>query len=199
MELDFSEEDVEFADRTQLNTLISSAQKVTDELLSSFHLGNVVRNGVQVAIIGHPNAGKSTLLNSLLNENRAIVSHIAGTTRDTIEEVLNIDGILFRLIDTAGIRQHTDDLIEGIGIERSLEKMDKADVIVYLFDVNEFPVAELQHFIQQSISAGKKFLLVGNKIDLANPEEVGSSTQVSIFFLYLQCKTSQSIYLKSDL
>ena len=99
---------------------------------------------MQVAIIGKPNAGKSTLLNTLLNENRAIVSAIAGTTRDTIEELLNIDGVLFRLIDTAGIRHHTKDTIESIGVERSLEKMHQADVVIYLFDVNEMDADELK-------------------------------------------------------
>src|SRR5690606_9050011 len=112
LELDFSQEDVEFADRTQFYKLITEAQAVTHELTSSFKLGNVIRQGVSVAIIGKPNAGKSTLLNSLLNENRAIVSDVPGTTRDTIEEIINIDGILFRLIDTAGIREHTTDLVE---------------------------------------------------------------------------------------
>ncbi|HEX8333421.1 MAG TPA: tRNA uridine-5-carboxymethylaminomethyl(34) synthesis GTPase MnmE, partial [Segetibacter sp.] len=143
LELDFSEEDVEFADRTQLYQLISSAQQTTKNLIESFALGNVIKNGVQVAIIGKPNAGKSTLLNALLNENRAIVSEIAGTTRDTIEEVLNINGILFRLIDTAGIRDHTDNVIESMGVEKSYEKMKQADVIIYLFDVNQFEIGEL--------------------------------------------------------
>ncbi len=137
LELDFSQEDVEFADRTQLYQLISEAWVMTAELLQSFRLGNVIRNGVSVAIVGKPNAGKSTLLNMLLNEERAIVSEIAGTTRDTIEETLNIGGILFRLIDTAGIRRHTSDVIEQIGVGRSLEKMDAADVVLYLFDVME--------------------------------------------------------------
>ncbi len=137
LELDFSQEDVEFADRTQLYHLIREAESVTASLLQSFRLGNVIRNGVQVAIVGKPNAGKSTLLNTLLNENRAIVSEIAGTTRDTIEETLNIDGILFRLIDTAGIRKHTTDLIEQIGVGKSLEKMEQADIVVYMFDVND--------------------------------------------------------------
>jgi tRNA modification GTPase len=134
LELDFSQEDVEFADRSQLYTLITEAEILTGSLLQSFRLGNVIRNGVQVAIVGKPNAGKSTLLNTLLNENRAIVSEIAGTTRDTIEEILNIDGILFRLIDTAGIRHHTTDVIESFGVERSLEKIEQADIVVYLFD-----------------------------------------------------------------
>jgi len=119
LELDFSQEDVEFADRTKFHELVDSASIVTKQLLQSFQLGNVIKNGVSVAIIGKPNAGKSTLLNALLNENRAIVSEIAGTTRDTIEEVINIDGILFRLIDTAGIRDHSTDVIELIGIEKS--------------------------------------------------------------------------------
>ncbi len=137
LELDFSQEDVEFADRGQLYHLIQEAEETTSALLASFRLGNVIRNGVSVAIVGKPNAGKSTLLNTLLNEDRAIVSEIAGTTRDTIEEVLNIGGILFRLIDTAGIRQHMTDAIEKIGVGKSLEKMEQADVVVYLFDVND--------------------------------------------------------------
>src|SRR3982751_738400 len=133
LELDFSQEDVEFADRTQLMLLISEVQEQTNMLIQSFRLGNVIKNGVSVAIIGKPNAGKSTLLNTLLNEDRAIVSDIPGTTRDTIEEVLNIDGILFRLIDTAGIRHHTADVIEGFGIEKSRQKMKQADIVLYLF------------------------------------------------------------------
>jgi len=135
LELDFAMEDVEFADRGKFYALISTAEHMTGELLRSFKLGNVIRNGVSVAIVGKPNAGKSTLLNTLLNENRAIVSEIAGTTRDTIEETLNIDGILFRLIDTAGIRQHTTDVIESIGVGKSLEKMQQADIVIYMFDV----------------------------------------------------------------
>src|SRR5262249_53336113 len=144
LELDFSQEDVEFADRTRFYALIGEAQGAVERLLHSFKLGNVIKNGVQVAIIGKPNAGKSTLLNALLNENRAIVSEIAGTTRDTIEEVLNIDGILFRLVDTAGIREHTSDIVESIGVERSLAKMKQADVVIYLFDVNSTTVPELE-------------------------------------------------------
>jgi tRNA modification GTPase len=137
LELDFSQEDVEFADRGHLYRLITDAEQTTGALLQSFRLGNVIRNGVQVAIVGKPNAGKSTLLNTLLNENRAIVSEIAGTTRDTIEETLNIDGILFRLIDTAGIRRHTTDLIENMGMEKSVEKMTQADIVIYLFDAGD--------------------------------------------------------------
>ena len=137
LELDFSQEDVEFADRKQFYQLIGEAETTTNKLLESFQLGNVIRNGVQAAIVGKPNAGKSTLLNALLNEDRAIVSEIAGTTRDTIEELINIEGILFRLIDTAGIRQHTSSSIENMGIARSMEKIEQADVVIYMFDVND--------------------------------------------------------------
>lgn len=184
LELDFSQEDVEFADRTQLYGFISTVQRITDDLLSSFALGNVIKNGVQVAIIGKPNSGKSTLLNTLLNENRAIVSDIAGTTRDTIEEVLNIDGILFRLIDTAGLRNNTDDLIEGIGVERSLQKMMQADAVVYLFDVNELTSTELLLTSKEMEGKGIKYLLVGNKIDLVDDNYLGENfAEIPILFI----------------
>jgi tRNA modification GTPase len=165
LELDFSEEDVAFADRKQLNQLIEKLQSTTTILLQSFSLGNVIKNGVQVAIIGKPNAGKSTLLNTLLNENRAIVSEIAGTTRDTIEEVLNIDGIIFRLIDTAGIRNQTDDVIESIGVQRSYDTMAKADIVLYLFDVNTTSSEELMTTKNEFESKQIKYILVGNKVD----------------------------------
>ncbi len=186
LELDFSQEDVEFADRTQLYHLIQEAEEATAGLLQSFRLGNVIRNGVQVAIVGKPNAGKSTLLNVLLNEDRAIVSEIPGTTRDTIEEVLNIDGILFRLIDTAGIREHTSDVIESMGMGKSLEKMAQADIVVYMFDVNDPPDEVLRRkrelegggapnatVISTTIpnqAADRRFLWVANKVD-AMPED----------------------------
>lgn len=187
LELDFSQEDVEFADRTQLYHLIREAEETTSALLASFRLGNVIRNGVSVAIVGKPNAGKSTLLNTLLNEDRAIVSEIAGTTRDTIEEVLNIGGILFRLIDTAGIRKHSTDTIERIGVGKSLEKMGQADIVVYLFDVNDEvgEVMERKRELDGGSAAGRgaaagagaggtgaaangaqRFVWVGNKADL---------------------------------
>jgi tRNA modification GTPase len=165
LELDFSEEDVAFADRKQLNQLIEKLQSTTTILLQSFSLGNVIKNGVQVAIIGKPNAGKSTLLNTLLNENRAIVSEIAGTTRDTIEEVLNIDGIIFRLIDTAGIRNQTDDVIESIGVQRSYDTMAKADIVLYLFDVNTTSSEELMNTKNEFEEKHIKYILVGNKVD----------------------------------
>jgi tRNA modification GTPase len=167
LELDFSQEDVEFADRSAFKNLISQLNLSTNQLLSSFELGNVIKNGVQVAIIGKPNAGKSTLLNVLLNEERAIVSSIAGTTRDTIEEIINIDGVLFRLIDTAGIRDNTNDEIETIGVEKSYEKAQLADVILYLFDASV--KEDLQKEIAWLQSFKKPFILVANKSDVALP------------------------------
>lgn len=164
LELDFSQEDVEFADRGAFYDLIAEMQQATSGLLHSFKLGNVIRNGVTVAIVGKPNAGKSTLLNTLLNENRAIVSDIPGTTRDTIEELINIDGILFRLIDTAGIRQHTTDTIESAGIERSLAKIRQADIVLYLFDVKG-DRDEVMQWKKEADEEGLRYLLVGNKVD----------------------------------
>ena len=166
LELDFSQEDVEFADRTQLLNLIYETKTQTQKLLQSFQLGNVIKNGITVAIIGKPNAGKSTLLNALLNEDRAIVSEIAGTTRDTIEEIINIDGILFRLIDTAGIRSHTTDTIENAGIEKSFQKMKQADLVIYLFDVNEETPDDVNKTISELKNASADFLLTANKVDL---------------------------------
>ena len=165
LELDFATEDVEFADRTRFYDLIGRLDETTQRLLHSFKLGNVIKHGVQVAIIGKPNAGKSTLLNALLNENRAIVSDIAGTTRDTIEEVLNIGGILFKLIDTAGIRESRD-VIEIIGVEKSMEKMRAADLVIYLFDCNT-ESSELLSAAEALLQfEQKQYLLVGNKSDL---------------------------------
>jgi len=184
LELDFSQEDVEFADRRQLHDLVEEVDGVTLSLINSFQLGNVIRNGISVAIIGKPNAGKSTLLNTLLNEDRAIVSEIPGTTRDTIEEVINIDGILFRLIDTAGIRQHTSDAIESVEVKRSLEKMKQADLVLYVFDVSE-SVSELRNTRSELLTNNIKFLLVANKIDVGNEAELqGKFREIdSIIFL----------------
>ena len=164
LELDFSQEDVEFADRKQFYELINELGKLTDQLINSFRLGNVIKNGVSVAIVGKPNAGKSTLLNALLQEDRAIVSEIPGTTRDTIEEVINIDGILFRLIDTAGIRLHTSDIIETMGVEKSLGKMKSADVVLYVFDVSDLK-SEVGSRKSEMDKQQLNYLLVGNKID----------------------------------
>lgn len=175
LELDFSQEDVEFADRKQFYALIQEMQVTTQRLTSSFQLGNVIKNGVSVAIIGKPNAGKSTLLNTLLNENRAIVSDIPGTTRDTIEEIINIDGILFRLIDTAGIRQHTADVIESAGVERSIEKMQQADLVLFLFDAAD-DKQEVERMRSELDKLQAKYLLVANKID-----QIGEDNAKAIF------------------
>ena len=168
LELDFSEEDVEFADRQRFLDLLKEIERTVKNLLQSFKLGNVIKNGVSVAIVGSPNAGKSTLLNTLLNENRAIVSEIAGTTRDTIEEVININGILFRLIDTAGIREHSVDLIENMGVLKSKEKIKQADIVLYLFDINASDPEEIDPFVSDIKMQNSYVIAVANKIDSSN-------------------------------
>lgn len=165
LELDFSEEDVEFADREKFSLLINTIDETVNNLMESFALGNVLKNGVSVAIVGKPNAGKSTLLNTLLNENRAIVSDIAGTTRDTIEEIINIDGILFRLIDTAGIREHSQDIIENMGVVKSKEKIKGADIVLYLYDVNEMNRDELEVIVSAVRKENSNTIVVANKAD----------------------------------
>ncbi|MBX7242101.1 MAG: tRNA uridine-5-carboxymethylaminomethyl(34) synthesis GTPase MnmE [Bacteroidia bacterium] len=181
LELDFGEEDVEFADRTQLKTLIQAILAKTESLIASFRLGNAIKKGVPVTIVGRPNAGKSTLLNALLGEEKAIVSHIAGTTRDVIEDTIAIQGILFRFMDTAGLRD-TDDFVEKIGVERAMEKMSEAQIILYLCsgaegeipdDITENDIAD-ETIDEGEISAQKfqhlfpdaKVLLIANKSDL---------------------------------
>lgn len=196
LELDFSQEDVEFADRKKLHELIQQSEKTVNDLLHSFRLGNVIKNGVSVAITGKPNAGKSTLLNTLLNENRAIVSEIAGTTRDTIEEIINIDGILFRLIDTAGLRESSD-IIETIGVEKSMEKMKEADLVLYLFDVveetrNELEAAQLM--IQQH---NPNYLLVGNKTDILGKQEAENKFSGDDI-LFISARSSHHIDVLKD-
>ncbi|MBC7935677.1 MAG: tRNA uridine-5-carboxymethylaminomethyl(34) synthesis GTPase MnmE [Rhizobacter sp.] len=183
LELDFAAEDVEFADRTKFYDFISRLNASTRQLLQSFQLGNVIKNGVSVAIIGKPNAGKSTLLNSLLNEDRAIVSEIAGTTRDTIEEIMNINGILFRLIDTAGIRTHSIDVIENIGIEKSLQKMGSADIVLYIFDVHTETNETLQEQVSIFNKASIQYILTGNKADGDDLYHPTFNTQTGISFI----------------
>jgi tRNA modification GTPase len=170
LELDFSEEDVEFANRDDLKILVQKIKTKVEELLSSFKLGNAIKNGIPVAIVGKPNAGKSTLLNTLLNDERAIVSEIAGTTRDTIEEILTIEGIQFRLIDTAGIRTTTD-TIEAIGVAKALEKIGQASILVYLFDINDTIVEEVQEAVKSYLREGLKVILCPTKIDLHNAKD----------------------------
>ena len=166
LELDFSEEDVEFADRTDLKKLIHTILGIINKLVSSFDLGNVIKNGIPVAIVGKPNAGKSTLLNILLDDDRAIVSEIPGTTRDTIEDEIIIEGVLFRFIDTAGIRTTTD-VIEQIGVNKAFEVIKKSAIIIYLFDTHELSLGDLElelSLIKEHIGTSQ-LMVVGNKID----------------------------------
>ena len=168
LELDFAEEDVEFADRSALKNLVADVLKIVHRLATSFELGNAIKNGVPVAIVGAPNTGKSTLLNQLLGEERAIVSNIAGTTRDVIEEVLNIEGIQFRLIDTAGIRQTTE-TIEALGIERSQQKIEQAKIVLCLADSGDASnLQETLEWVQslKTLHPDKNILLILNKADL---------------------------------
>jgi tRNA modification GTPase len=167
LELDFGEEDVAFADRKALNELVDRIRALVQKLIDSFTYGNAIKQGIQAVIAGRPNAGKSTLLNALLNESRAIVSDVAGTTRDTIEEEMVIDGIRFRFIDTAGLREARDS-IEAIGIEKTLEKVAQAAILLYVFDVVQTSPEQVREDIERWISTGKHILLIANKMDL-NP------------------------------
>lgn len=171
LELDFSEEDVEFADRSDLKNLVNSIQRIVQRLIDSFEVGNVIKNGIPVAIVGKPNAGKSTLLNALLNEEKAIVSEIPGTTRDVIEDEISIDGVLFRFIDTAGIRETTD-IIESIGVERAYEQIKLSSIAIYLFDVHEITPNELKQIVSEIEPHlhNSQLVLVANKIDKEDME-----------------------------
>ncbi|MCL9770415.1 tRNA uridine-5-carboxymethylaminomethyl(34) synthesis GTPase MnmE [Flavobacterium sp. HXWNR69] len=175
LELDFAEEDVEFADRTQFHELLERIEFVLKRLIDSFAVGNVIKNGIPVAIVGEPNVGKSTLLNALLNEERAIVSDIAGTTRDTIEDELVINGIGFRFIDTAGIRE-TKDVVESIGIQKTFEKIEQAQVVIYLFESSKFQVSGSRYITEiekiKNKYPLKQLIVVVNKIDLISEVEV---------------------------
>jgi tRNA modification GTPase len=177
LELDFAEEDVEFADRTQFNDLLNRIEFVLKRLIDSFAVGNVIKNGIPVAIVGEPNVGKSTLLNALLNEERAIVSEIAGTTRDTIEDELTIGGIGFRFIDTAGIRE-TKDVVESIGIKKTFEKIEQAQVVLYLFESLKFQVLGSEYITEiekvKNKYPLKPLLVVINKVDLLSEQEINS-------------------------
>jgi len=171
LELDFSEEDVEFANRDQLKKLTHDITRIIGSLIQSFELGNAIKNGVNTVIAGRPNAGKSTLLNALLNEDRAIVSHIPGTTRDTIEEILNIGGINFRLIDTAGIREATD-AIEQIGVQRTMEKISQSALLIYVYDAGEITAEELKQDIAGLQKPDIAMLVVANKMDVLSAGQI---------------------------
>ncbi|SNR36904.1 tRNA uridine-5-carboxymethylaminomethyl(34) synthesis GTPase MnmE [Lutibacter flavus] len=171
LELDFAEEDVEFADRTEFNNLVTKISAVLKRLIDSFALGNVLKNGIPVAIVGEPNVGKSTLLNALLNEEKAIVSHIAGTTRDAIEDDISIEGIAYRFIDTAGIRE-TKDFVENIGIKKTFENIEKAQLVLHLVDASK--VDDLQKNISELKDKypTKNILTIINKADLLSDTEI---------------------------
>jgi tRNA modification GTPase len=174
LELDFGEEDVEFADRTGLVQLLQEVQALVRRLLRSFELGNVIKNGVTTVIAGRPNAGKSTLLNALLNEERAIVSEVAGTTRDLIEDEVSLDGIRFRFVDTAGLRDTTD-VVESIGVERTKKRVQQAALVVYLFDITTTTPAQLEAEIEAlQLPAAVPVLAVGNKLDVASDAELNA-------------------------
>lgn len=177
LELDFAEEDVEFADRSALKNLISNLESQISNLISSFQYGNAIKNGTAVAIIGKPNAGKSTLLNALLKEERAIVSNIAGTTRDTIEEILHIKGHAFRLIDTAGLRE-TSDEIEAIGVKKAKEKVENAEILVYLADAATEDFSEDIEMIKSLLREDLKLIICVTKIDEVLPPQYEKIEQI---------------------
>ena len=180
LELDFAEEDVAFADRSEFEKLVGRIEFVLKRLIDSFAIGNVIKNGIPVAIVGEPNVGKSTLLNALLNEERAIVSEIAGTTRDTIEDELVIGGIGFRFIDTAGIRT-TDDVIEGLGIKKTFEKMEQAQVVLLLVDGLKLKVSSFKFQVEiekiRNKFTQKPIVIVINKVDLLSKTELETITE----------------------
>lgn len=208
LELDFGEEDVEFADRSQFEALIRELQLHVSKLIASFAYGNAVKNGVPVAIVGKPNAGKSTLLNTLLDEERAIVSDIAGTTRDTIEEVITLDGITFRFIDTAGLRE-TADTIEAIGVNKAREKVKQAKILLYLYDGIDSTAEEVIEQIKGLYYPGLTVILVRNKIDKEGgyqPNEMDRKIKDALFTGYsdsivaISAKDGQSVEgLKNEL
>lgn len=200
LELDFAEEDVEFADRTQFKDLIDRITHVLKGLIDSFAVGNVIKNGIPVAIVGEPNVGKSTLLNALLNEERAIVSDIAGTTRDTIEDEISIGGIGFRFIDTAGIRE-TKDVVESIGIKKTFEKIEQAQVVIYLFEADVFTDnSEKSQILKVEIEKiknkypQKPLLIIANKSDKLSQEQ---SSELEVALNTIEGSQSQLLSAKT--
>ena len=201
LELDFSEEDVEFADREQFFSLIKELRQELDSLINSFTLGNVMKQGIPVAIIGKPNVGKSTLLNAILNEEKAIVSHIPGTTRDAIEDTFIIGGYKFRFIDTAGLRE-SDDFVESIGIEKTYEKLNQATIVLYVCDIANISNAqveeileEFKHYIQDE---SKHFIFVGNKIDQLGKLPSHIKEMFELDTVFVSAKRKENIQLLTD-
>ncbi|MFT4612658.1 MAG: tRNA modification GTPase [Glaciecola sp.] len=201
LELDFAEEDVEFADRSQFKELVVRITFVLKRLIDSFAVGNVIKNGIPVAIVGEPNVGKSTLLNVLLNEERAIVSEIAGTTRDAIEDEISIGGIGFRFIDTAGIRD-TKDVVETIGIKKTFEKIDQAQVVIFLFDSTEFKSKGLKLKIElekiKNKYPQKPLIVVSNKIDQIDDIQISEMQRVIPEIQLLSAKTGFGVEQLTD-
>lgn len=197
LELDFSEEDVEFADRDQFNKLVDQIIKVLKQLVDSFALGNVLKNGIPIAIVGEPNVGKSTLLNTLLKEEKAIVSEIAGTTRDAIEDEIVINGIVYRFIDTAGIRETTD-IVESIGIKKTFQKIKQAQVVIYLIDAHTLNqdkarLVELEIDKIKELFPNKLLLIIVNKIDLVEIETIKQLLPYKNIH-FISAKTSEGIH-----
>lgn len=198
LELDFSEEDVEFANRNDLTTLINSLEDEIKSLTNSFAMGNVLKHGIPIAIIGKPNVGKSTLLNSLLNDERAIVSEIPGTTRDTIEDLFSIEGITFRLIDTAGLRESYDK-IENIGIEKTYQKIEQAGLILYVVDISNITVDEIKDEINELLDnindKNKRIIIVANKTDLLFQTPSHFSELLEMEVIFASAKRKENINL----
>jgi tRNA modification GTPase len=202
LELDFAEEDVEFADRQKLDELVNLIISEISSLRKTFNQGNVIKQGIPVAISGRPNAGKSTLLNLLLHDERALVSNIPGTTRDALEEIISINGISFRFIDTAGLRQ-TDDEIEKMGINKTMQMLNKADVILYIADIPEVTTDDILSDIDE-LRKGivnfekKKLIIVGNKIDLMLEIPHGFNKLLASDMVFISAKRKENIELLED-
>lgn len=201
LELDFSEEDVEFASRKKLTTLLIKLNSEVTGLLNSYKLGNVLKSGIPVAIIGKPNVGKSTLLNILLNEDRAIVSEIPGTTRDAIEDIMIIRGVCFRFIDTAGLRE-TQDFIENIGVEKTFEKIALASIILYMVDISESSIEEITNTINEFRSRineeDKKIILVANKTDKLIESPRGFKELMEYDTIFISAKRRENIHMLTE-
>lgn len=201
LELDFAEEDVEFADRSNFLETLSQLKAEISNLLKSFSIGNVLKQGIPVAIIGRPNVGKSTLLNTILQEEKAIVSDIPGTTRDSIEDTIIIDGVAFRFIDTAGLRASEDE-IENIGIERTMEKIKQAKIVLFVFDVAKCDIHRVREILEEHRhlieDPEKRVILIGNKIDQLMEMPKGFKDLVELETVFVSAKRKENINLISD-